>query len=197
MSKVTLAPPKVMPSPAAPAKAPVAPDPESDTEIAVSISLKKVLEVQNRIQSTLGITLPLSTFIARATEVANDDLPRSTNATPTADELFNQVLGLDKIKPKTSQGNFIPQITALPSSPRSRPSARPQERIDIIDILTGSSTPSRQTRLTPPGIMASSGSGETTNVFSISVAKGEEKRARVFLERVKTILQVEPGRLVL
>ena len=45
--------------------------------------------------------------------------------------------------------------------------------------------------------MASSGSGETMNVFSISVAKGEEKRARVFLERVKTILQVEPGRLVL
>lgn len=77
--------------------------------------------------------------------------------------------------------------------------AGPPEKMDIIDILTGrrSIAPSRQVRVPPQGLMASSGSGEASNVFSVSVAKGEEKRARVFLERVKTILQVEPGRLVL
>ena len=180
-------------------KAPEAPESGPDTEVAVSISLKKVLEVQHRIQATLGITLPLSTFIARATEVANDDLPRSTAMKTTADELFNQVLGLDKINPKTSQGTFIPQITALPPPPLSKSVPRPPKKIDIIDILTstGSMAPSRLVRAPPPGIMASSGPGEATNVFSVSIAKGEEKRARVFLERVKTILQVEPGRLVL
>ena len=199
LSKITLAPPKATASPTAPSKAPAAPEPESDTQVAVSISLKKVLEVQDRIQSTLGIALPLSTFIARATEFANDDLPRSADAKPTADELFNQVLGLDKINPNTSQGNFIPQITALPSTPFGKSTTHAPKKMDIIDILAGnrSMAPSRQARVPPPGIMASSGSGETMNVFSVSVAKGEEKRARVFLERVKTILQVEPGRLVL
>ena len=34
------------------------------------------------------------------------------------------------------------------------------------------------------------------NVFSVSVPKGDEKRGRIFLERVKTVLEVEPGRLV-
>ena len=47
------------------------------------------------------------------------------------------------------------------------------------------------------GIMAGSGREAATNVFSVSVPRGEEKRARVFLERVKTILQLEPGRLIL
>jgi hypothetical protein len=35
------------------------------------------------------------------------------------------------------------------------------------------------------------------NVFSVTVPVGEEKRARTFLERVKTVLQIEPGKLVL
>jgi hypothetical protein len=39
-------------------------------------------------------------------------------------------------------------------------------------------------------------SGEV-NVFSVTVPKGDEKRAEVFLERVKSVLESEPGRLVL
>lgn len=175
-------------------------EPEPDTKVAVSISLKSVLEVQKRIQDTLGVTMPLSTFIARATEVANDELPRSANYKPSADELFNQVLGLDKVDTKTSRGAFMPQITALPptQSPFRAPSG-PPKKPDIIDILTGSRprAPSSRMGLPPPGIMAGSEPGAATNVFSVSVTKGEEKRARIFLERVKTILQVEPGRLVI
>lgn len=71
---------------------------------------------------------------------------------------------------------------------------------DVYDILIGRSSPlaaSKGLGVPPPGIMAGSNAGEATNVFSVSAAKGEEKRARVFLERVKTILQVEPGRLIL
>jgi hypothetical protein len=37
----------------------------------------------------------------------------------------------------------------------------------------------------------------STNLFTLTVPAGEEKRARTFLERMKTVLQVEPGRLVL
>ncbi|KAL8952739.1 MAG: hypothetical protein Q9222_001388 [Ikaeria aurantiellina] len=173
------------------------PEVEPDTEVAIPISLKSVMEVQKRMQDTLGVTMPLSTFIGRATEVANDELPRSPNYRPSADELFNQMLGLDKVNAKTSRGAFIPQITALPTTIAKAPSGPPKTP-DIMDILTGSHSQPRRLPIgaPPPGIMVDPKSGPATNVFSVSVAKGEEKRARVFLERVKTILQVEPGRLV-
>lgn len=205
LSNVKAAPPPEKippPSSAGPTKAAAAEAaPELDTEVAVTISLATVLEVQRRIQKTLHITLPLSTFIARATEVANDDLPRPSGIKPTSDELFNQVLGLDKVSPTTSRGSFTPQITALPPTPMTSIAApqKPARQLDIIDFLTGQSRPmtSKGLPMPPPGMMAGSAPGASTNVFSVSVPKGEEKRAKVFLERVKTILQVEPGRLVL
>lgn len=173
----------------------------SETEVAVPISLSAVISAQKRIQDSLGVTLPLSTFLARATELANDNLPRST-AAPTADELFNDVLGLGNVNSSTSAGTFVPQITALPSQPMTSKPVKPQRVAeDIYDILAETSTngsrKSTQNLPPPPGIMGGSRARDSTNVFSVRAPKGEERRARVFLERVKTILQVEPGRLVL
>lgn len=172
---------------------------EPDIDVTVSISFKAVLETQERIRAALGVTLPLSTFIARATRIANEDLPRSTTHKPSADELFNQILGLNTVNSKTSQGSFTPQILALPS--KLLPSTPiPAKKLDIIDILINSHSskePSQSLGNPPSGIMAQSDTGATTNAFSVSVPKGQEKRARVFLERVKTKLQVEPGTLVL
>ncbi|KAL9128094.1 MAG: hypothetical protein Q9217_003147 [Psora testacea] len=207
LSNVKPAPPKD----AAPLKTPppkeAAPLPElesePDTEIALPISLSSVLSVQKRIQETLGVTLPLSTFISRATELANDHLPRSAVTRPTADELFNDVLGLSKVgDPKTSKGSYIPQITALPPESLTAPKIEPgvARHQDIYDILTANRPPYvaiEGLSAPPSGITAGSEAGEGMNVFSVTAAKGEEKRARAFLERVKTILQVEPGRLIL
>ena len=200
LSNAKPAPPKeAPPPPTSKAQSLAAPEPEmTETEIAVPISLSSVLSVQKRIQATLGVTLPLSTFIARATELANDDLPRAAGP-PTADELFNDVLGLNNVSSNVSKGHYIPQITALPSTPLSQKPG-PQREPDVYDLLTGTAPPITAKKgipVPPPGIMAGSSSGDATNVFSVSAAKGEEKRARVFLERVKTILQVEPGRLIL
>ena len=192
----------VAPSQPSKAQGQKSPEPElesPDTEVAIPISLSSVISVQRRIQETLGVTLPLSTFIARATELANDDLPRSAATKLTANELFNDVLGLKNVSTKTSRGRYMPQITALPAKPFTD-RARPRRQPDIYDILTGRSSSTvltQSTSLPLPGIMAGSNKAESTNVFSVSAAKGEEKRARVFLERVKTILQVEPGKLVL
>ena len=187
---------------------PKAPEPvlvSTDTDITIPISLSAVISVQRRIQATLGITLPLSTFIARATELANRDLPRSAATLSTADELFNDVLGLDNISLKTSRGSYAPHIAALPSKPCTE-SAGPQRQPDVYEVLTGTS-PTRTTLIDtvmrPADMMAfskaeeSTSKTESTNVFSVSAVKGDERRAKVFLERIKTILQVEPGSLVL
>ena len=166
-----------------------------DLEVAVPISMKSAIEVQKRIQTTLGVFMPLSTFIARATDVANDNLPRSKTYRPTADELFNQVLGLDKATSLNgTRGSFSPQIMALPlASPPMAPSRSIARSVDIIDILSGKSRPS----ISNIAAKALPGMSASVNVFSVKVPKGDEKRAQAFLERVKTVLEGEPGRLVL
>lgn len=187
---------------AAPEAPPAAP---STTSISLPISLAEVLKVQRRMTDTLGVNVPLTTFLARAVDLANDDLPRPKGSKPSSDELFNAVLGLNNI-PTTSRGAYLPQITALPSSSASftrgpstsPPSRTTKKKADIIDILS-SSRPIAPSR----GISTSAGGGSISttggaiNLFSVTVPVGEEKRARTFLERVKTVLQVEPGRLVL
>ena len=195
LSNIKLAAPAPKPAkPAAPAPEPEPVVPQ-DLEVAVPISMKAVIEVQKRIQSTLGVFMPLSTFIARATDVANDNLPRSKTQTPTADELFNQVLGLDKVSTASGvRGSFLPQITALSSTvPQEKLAKLPKKGLDIIDILSGKSraVSSSLNKKPLPGLSGS------VNVFSVTVPKGDEKRAQLFLDRVKMVLEEEPGRLVL
>jgi hypothetical protein len=192
LSNIKIAPPKT----AAPPKAEATPPSVEEvldtiTEVTIPISLSQVLATQKRIQDTLGVTMHLSTFIARATEIANEDLPLSKTRKLTSDDLFNSILGLDKLSPKTSRGAFIPQITALPPVASVAPGKL--KKPDIIDMLTGTKKPAPA-----PVAVAPKPGASALNMFSVIVPKGEEeKRAKVFLERVKTILQVEPGRLVL
>jgi hypothetical protein len=196
LSNIKLATPKKEPT--KPAEVQAAKDeatiePDLETKIAVSISFQAIREVQQRISSTLGIDVPLSTFVSRAIEISNQDLPRSMNAKASANELFDQVLGLNDVDYSSSRGSYTPQIIALPTSSLAMQAPKTKSP-DIIDILTGTTRPSK--RRIPLSREAPS-SRDTTNVFSVTVAKGEEKRARVFLERIKTILQVEPGSLIL
>lgn len=181
------APPPKAEKPAAAAE-PVVELPK-ETEVALPISLTAVIATQQRVQEALGITLPLSTFVARATELANESLPASKNAKPTAEDLFNSVLGLDTV-PRSSRGNFLPNITSLGPAPFAAPS-RSASKPDIIDLL--SSAPAKPARKAAKPTTATAG----PSVFSVSAQSGEEKRAMEFLERMKLVLEQEPGRLVL
>jgi hypothetical protein len=190
LSNIKLAAPAPAPKKAVESKPePIIPQ---ESEVAVPISMRAVLDVQKRIQSTLGVFMPMSTFIARATDVANDNLPRSKTQTASADELFNQILGLDQIHTSAGvRGNFLPQITALQSAAPSLP-VKPAKQLDIIDILSGTTRPASSSARKPvPGL------SNSVNVFSVKVPKGDEKRAQLFLDRVKSVLEAEPGRLVL
>jgi hypothetical protein len=134
--------------------------------------------------------LPSSTFVARAAELANEDLPRSKTAKPSADDLFNAVLGLDKVAGKKySRGTFIPQISGFDPSPKARTPAS-SRKSDVLDMLSGKKVtrgPSKASGTTAKSI---------SPVVSVSVPKGDERRGQVFLERFKSALELEPGRLV-
>ncbi|OIW33452.1 hypothetical protein CONLIGDRAFT_628348 [Coniochaeta ligniaria NRRL 30616] len=188
--KVSIAEPKgaKIPEKTEKSQAPV----QEDAVIALPISLEAVIGVQQKVSQTLGTFLPLSTFIARATELANDELPLPAGAKPTADDLFNQVLGLDKVT-NSSRGRYLPQVSAIP--PASLLGPRPARRqTDIIDILAA---PTKKASAPKPRSQLAPGTSTGVNVFSLTVPKPEEKRARVFLERVKLVLENDPGRLVL
>lgn len=186
------------------------PEIPAEISISLSISLSEVLKVQKRVEDTLGVSIPLSTFLARAVEIANDDLPKPKGARPSSDDLFNAVLGLGSM-PKTSRGSYMPQINALASgtaAPEAAPEAAPalshttgpvKREPDIIDILTGSAAvkPGRRTAGSSTVGIAANATAGAMNVFRVTVPSGEERRAKTFLERVKTVLQVEPGRLIL
>ncbi|KAJ3579918.1 hypothetical protein NPX13_g641 [Xylaria arbuscula] len=162
--------------------------------VSLSVSLAAVIAAQTKLEETLGTFIPLSTFLERAAQVANDALPLPSNYKPTADELFNQVLGLDKVGPKASRGRYLPQIAALPPSSFTGVAPKPKaKKLDIIDFLASSSktTPKKRTIPTQPGMSTG------INFFSLKVPKDEEKRAQVFLQRMKTVLESKPGNLVL
>lgn len=166
---------------------PTEPELPRETEVAVPISLSAVIATQKRVQDSLGIFLPLSTFIARASELANDDLPRSKSGQPTADDLFNSVLGLDEVI-KSSRGNFFPNITGI--SPAPLP-LRQAKKPDLIDILAPKQPKPKRVLPVAPGISAKE------NIFSVVAKTGDESRATEYLERLKLALEQEPGRLVL
>lgn len=175
--------------------APVEPELPQETEIALPISLAAVIATQKRVSDSLGIFLPLSTFIARASELANEELPLSKKRTPTADELFNAVIGLDKVSgTKTSKGQYVPQVIGLaPAALASTTSsAKKGKKADIIDMLAPKQAVKKP--VVRPGAVGVS-TGE--NLFSVLAKSGEEARATEFLARMKMALEGEPGRLVL
>jgi pyruvate/2-oxoglutarate dehydrogenase complex dihydrolipoamide acyltransferase (E2) component len=163
----------------------------TDIEVAIPISLTAVIATQKRVHDTLGIFLPLSTFIARATELANERLPASEATKPTADDLFNAVLGLDKVA-VNRRGHFIPHVEGI-NLPNIAGGSKPSRKPDIIDLLTSTKAKSKPTRATQTPL----GVSPSANLFSITAEISEEKRAEEFLARMKFVLEEEPGRLVL
>ena len=199
LTNIKVAPPKEKKSDAAAAaadkKAPAAPVRE-ELSISLPVSLAAVVEVQKKLEASLGTFIPLSTFIARAVDVANEDLPLAANYKPTADELFNEVLGLDTVGPSGSRGHYLPQIAALnPSFTNGvAPKPRPTKPLDVIDFLAGG--PARKSAPAPPRPQAGV-SVTGPNSFTLQVPRAEERRAKAFLQRVKVVLEDEPGQLVL
>lgn len=161
--------------------------------VALSIPLSAVLYTQRKIQENLGITVPLSEFLVRATELANEALPRAKSEQPSADELFYEVLGEDPIT--TSNGDYIPELNAMEIEALEAEELQPTQE-DLLDFLTGNVTKKSSASYQAPA-PARDDRSSAENVFSLTVPVGEEQRARAFLDRIESLLTVEPGRLVL
>jgi len=201
LNNIKLAVPSKTPSGSQEQKEPRAttPAPIAETEIAVPISLSTVLSIQKRIRKILGITIPLATFLARATDFANDDLPLSKSTLRSTDVLFDEILGLrDASNPVKSRGNFIPQINPVAEDAAPAPMKAHLNETDIIDILSGKVSPNKPGRSPKIESLSDMPTSEdiAVNVFSLKVPVGDKLRGKVFLERLKTFLQDEPEKLI-
>ncbi|KAI5867997.1 pyruvate dehydrogenase protein x component [Durotheca rogersii] len=192
LSNIKIAARKAAPAPkrAAPPQKAAPPVPD-DVLVSLPVSLGAAARVQRGIADTFAAPVPLSALVARAADAAaaRGDLPPPAGRQPTADELFDQVLGLAPPKRQTKRAPYLPQVSALP--PPASPAARLPD-IDIIDFLAGripKPSPRPTTRPPPPGPESEA------RVLTLTVPRAEERRARVFLERVKTALEDEPGKL--
>lgn len=163
------------------------PKPAPTASIAITVSLAAVLSAQRKIHRKFGVSVPVSRFLAIATDLANDDLPRSKTEARSADELFDELLGAEPIN--TSRGDYIPELNAF-EAPKFQSQAAEE---DIIDIL--SAKPGKKAAV-PSIPVVEDVRGGAANVFSLTVPVGQELRAKEFLERFKTLLQVKPARLI-
>ncbi|ESZ90482.1 hypothetical protein SBOR_9131 [Sclerotinia borealis F-4128] len=190
LSNIKLAPPKAIK--AAKKDAPE-PKPITFHRIAHTISMKAAVEVQQRIQSTLGVFIPLSTFIERAADVANDDLPRPKNYKPSSDELFDSVLGLDKVDTVNGvRGNFLPQSrVATRQNVEAWQISKQNNSVDVYDLLTGVTKKAPIRRSVPKSEPVSE------DDFSVNVPETDMEAASIFMQRFKLVLEKEPGRLIL
>ncbi|KAI9687695.1 MAG: pyridoxine biosynthesis protein [Bogoriella megaspora] len=192
LSNIQMAPKKPADAAKKPAEDP-SPTPTSELpiEVTLPIDLAAAVAYQKRLEDTLGIHLPLPTIISRATDAANDGLPR-VKVAPTANELFYQILGSSNSKlPKVSRGHYKPQRTSIGPSTSFRDFEKKQP--DIYSLLSGRkrSSPARVAPLDPATPTIS------VEAFTLSVPKAEKDRAQVFLNRMRLVLEEEPGRLVI
>jgi len=193
LSNIKIAPSK-KPTPVATEKAlPPAAAAPKESEVKLRVNFAEVSRVQEKMQKTLGVHLPLSAFISRATAAANAALPPK-KLPPSADELFNDILGLPNAPRKSSRGSFAPVISPLPSKGIASVEVGHPEP-NIYDVLTGSASARVEAKKVGgprEGIIAG---GE--NLLTLKVPSAEEERAKVFLGRVKGLLEQKPGELVL
>ncbi|QIW96938.1 hypothetical protein AMS68_002456 [Peltaster fructicola] len=186
--QIAVPPPKPAETPAAAHE----PEVPSETELALPISLEAVVATQKRMETMLHTSLPLSVFIARASELANEKLPLTQPAKSTSEDLFNAVLGIPYSSRTASRGHFIPQISTFDASAAVKKSSSSKKN-DIFDIIIGN----KPKKASIPAHVGISDSSTSENLFSVVAKSGEEERAMIYLERMKYALEQDPGRLVL
>jgi len=163
--------------------------------ISVPISLAPLLNLQQKLAEKLGSAPSLSTLLARAVAVANTALPAVKNV-PSTDELFDALLSPKPFKatPKVSDGKYVPMVANTSELPASELIGEVGEE-DIYDVLTSAPKP----RLNFPTSSVSSLPSEqpgAVNIFALFVTPEEEKRASMFLERLRDVVEANPGRLI-
>ncbi|KAF3481594.1 pyruvate dehydrogenase complex protein X [Arthroderma uncinatum] len=170
-----------------------------ETKVAVPVSFSKILSVRRRIRSSVGVEIPLATFVSRAADIANENLPVKPSQKQRSSALFDEILG-QRSSASThvalSRGDYLPEIASpaefYAGSEEGQQMAQRQSTGDIIDVLTGRSSPSKRSVSRVEGWEGD----KETSIFSLTIPEQEEARAMAFLEKMQVLLEEEPAQLL-
>ena len=183
LSNIKLAPP---PAPKSTKAVEATPNPAAEkTEVSLRVSLKPIIEFQRKLDET-GKEWSINSIVMNAVKAANIDLPLPKNYKASSNELFNEILGLSK--PATSsKGNYIPELEQfIPELKSAKKPVVISRKSDILDLLTA-------TKKSKP--VAAKTTDPNYGTLYLKVSKAEEKRANVFLQRLKYLLEDKPEAL--
>jgi hypothetical protein len=195
LSNIVLAAPAPPSEPAAPSSKadPAQEEVEEEDEllpISIPISLAPLLSLQSKFSTALGTAPELSTLLARAVALANTALPAVKSA-PTADELFDAIVSAKPTPSiKVSNGKYVPLVA---SNTELSLSDLEHEEEDVYDLLTSSKP---KAKLPSPVQMPESSGAGAINIFALLVPPNEEKRATVFLEKLRDVVEGSPAKLI-
>jgi hypothetical protein len=171
-------------------------EPAATVALALDVDLTPALRLQQRLQAALGAAPSLATLLERAVALANARLPAPAASRAAAagsaaalDELLG---GAGRGRSRTVvDGAFVPEINA-PAAASVAAVGGPGVRTDVLDELIAPRARRRGSRAAA-AVPAPVGA---VNEFSVVVEEGQRVMGTVFLQRMKSLLEVEPGRLV-
>ncbi|KAM5453938.1 pyridoxine biosynthesis protein [Microsporum audouinii] len=167
-----------------------------ETKVAVPVSFSKLISVRRRIRSSVGVEIPLATFVSRAADIANENLPVQPSSKQRSSALFDEILGQRpsaSAQMTFSRGDYIPEIVSPAEFYGSEVQQSPRQSADdIIYVLTGRSSPKKRT----VGRAEEADEDKETSIFSLTIPEQEEARAMAFLEKMQVLLEEEPAQLL-
>lgn len=200
LSNIKIAPPPAPPAPAASAEELPLPEPE-DVKVSLPISFTNLLNLQDRVENGIGISLPFTTLLNRASHFANANLPlpRGTYGSKAQklDSLFDQVVSSGPSSTAagrvTSTGSYFPELETEVEAekPARKATTTTTTTTDIIDILSGNVSRPREEAETL------SVSSDEVPVLTLTVPAAERARAEEFLQRVRDYVEEKPDSLLL
>jgi e3 binding domain len=152
------------------------------------VSLSALRAAQLRTQEAMGVAPPpLNQLVVRAFLLANQGLPAAHSASSSAEELFDALVGSSRsTQQRKTKCDFVPTVVDAPVLT----SRTPGRSADLFDEIVGAkrATP-RKVRTVVPS--------PDTKILSLNVEnEADEKRASLFLEKVKFCVENEPARLM-
>ena len=165
----------------------------SIVEVSIPITLDAVQLCQRKISESLGKTIPLSTFIKRASNVAFNEL--SSQRMSRNSDIFDDIIGVKKMK--DTRNSFSPRVEEVDQlSSRKRNDNNHQVRNgDLLDYLMQEG-PISWSRKEDRSRNHHKSDNRCSSYLKVEVLRADKFLGNIFLKRLKHILEIEPDRVV-
>ena len=160
----------------------------SVVEVTAPISLVAIHRCQELLLQSLNVKVPLSKFITQASKIANKEILKQALSCTSKSTVFDTIIGHDQ-GDKISR--FVPYVS---SRKRTNNTETKKLNVDSLEFLTAiwpAPAISKQTR------QSQETAASNYEIIGVKVTRENKSSASAFLNRIKALLEVEPGQLII